>query len=210
MSVLHRRASTVTLTLLVATCAATSGCASRAAPFDKLDKAQLTIHKLQPPQPAPGPVPLPGGLAIPGLPPELQQMGQAWLDTLQQGGIPIPGLPGMGGPQTPAAPPPQLFRQQWQIARSAPVMDEDLRNELLDLFGDDDSFNDQRGNCFNPEMAFSFVDPQFPEPVDVVVSLACNQAVGYGFQWPHPSSGLTSDSSTKLSSVYQSNFPPGM
>jgi hypothetical protein len=91
-------------------------------------------------------------------------------------------------------------------------MDEKLREQLLDMFGSADSFNDQRGNCFYPGMAVSFQSPEFAEPVDVVISFSCNQAVGYGFQWPHPQSGLAQESHQTLTNIYQSQFgpvPPG-
>lgn len=173
----------------------------------------MTILKLQAPQ-AQTPQPQPGAFPqIPGIPPELQALGQQTLQALQQQGLLPPGLiPGM--PTAPTPPQPQLpmFRQQWAIADQRPVVDEKLRDQLLDLFGNADSFNDQRGNCFFPGMAVSFQSPDFAEPVDVVVSFSCNQAVGYGFQWPHPKSGLTTESHQALTNVYQQQWgpvPPG-
>ena len=197
---------------------ASTGCASRKAPFDALDKSTVTILRLQQapqqavPQPGAGGLPL-----IPGIPPELQAAGQQMLQQLQQQGILPPGLiPGLGGPTTTQPPQPQFQAYpndpQWVIADQRPVVDDKLRDELLDLFGDPDSFNDQRGQCWFPGMAVSFQSPQFPQPVDVVVSLSCNQAVGYGFTWPHKSSGFTQQSNAKLSQIYQSLFgpvPPG-
>jgi hypothetical protein len=164
------------------------------------------------PQPGAGGLPL-----IPGIPPELQAAGQQMLQQLQQQGILPPGLiPGLGGPTTTQPPQPQFQAYpndpQWVIADQRPVVDDKLRDELLDLFGDPDSFNDQRGQCWFPGMAVSFQSPQFPQPVDVVVSLSCNQAVGYGFTWPHKGSGFTQQSNAKLSQIYQSLFgpvPPG-
>ena len=70
----------VVLPLLVLVFA--SGCASRTAPFDKLDKASITILKLQ--AQAPGAAPTtPAGSLIPGLPPELQQLGIQVLQQMQ-------------------------------------------------------------------------------------------------------------------------------
>ena len=95
--------------LAFALLAAATGCASRAAPFDKLDQAQVTIMKVQqkPQTPAlPGGFTLPGGFALPGVPPELVNQT---LQQLQQSGLLPPGfqLPGMGGtqPGTPAMQP---------------------------------------------------------------------------------------------------------
>jgi hypothetical protein len=196
---------------------ASTGCASRAAPFNKLDDAQVTILKLQQPQAAPAPAPG-GGLAIPipGLTPEQQQQinqfGQAAVQQLQQMGVLPPNFQLPGQPGTPVQPPMPMFRNQYAIADQRPVADEDLKEKLLDLFGDEDNFNDQRGNCFVPGMAISFVSPEFPEPQDVVISLSCNQAVGYGFQWPHKSSGFTSETQQTLTQIYQNHFgpvPPG-
>jgi hypothetical protein len=210
--VARRLGTVVVLGFVTATAA---GCASRAAPFDKLDKAQVTIMRLQPKPQTTSPVPGVGGLQIPGLPPELQQMAQQTLDQLQQQGIIPPGLlpPGLGG--TPGQPPPPQLPPyprdpQWVIADQRPVVDPDLRDDLLDIFGDEDSFNANRGNCFYPAMAVSFQSPSVPEPVDVVVSFSCNQAVGYGFQWPHPQSGLAPKTSSKLAGIHQNIFgvPP--
>lgn len=196
-----------------------AGCASRAVPFDKLDDAQVTILKLQQPQAAAAPTPAPGGLpfSIPGLTPEQQQQinqfGEAAVQQLQQLGVLPPGfqLPGQPG-AAPTAPPKPMFRNQYEIADQRPVVDESLKEQLLDLFGGEDNFNAQRGNCFYPGMAVSFISPEQPEPVDVVVSLSCNQVVGYGFQWPHPNSGLTTETHATLTQVYQNHFgpvPPG-
>lgn len=214
----HRRklGATLFLTLVAAT---STGCANRAKPFDQMDKAQVTILKLQQAQAA-SPLPQPGigGLpTIPGLPPELQGAAQQTLEALQQQGLIPPGLiPGLGTPGQPAQPAVQMqpyqYDQQWAIADQRPVVDDKLKEELLDIFGDKDSFNDQRGTCWFPGMVVSFQGPQNPQPVDVAVSLSCNQAVGYGFQWPHAQSGLTPETHQKLTGIYQSMFgpvPPG-
>jgi hypothetical protein len=205
----------VTFAFIAAT---STGCAGRAAPFDKLDKAQVTILKLQaPPQATAMPTPAGGAPLIPGIPPELQGLAEQTLQQLQQQGLIPPGLiPGMPGamPGQPIAPQMPVYPNdpQWVIADQRPVVDDKLRDELLDIFGDKGAFNDQRGQCWFPGMAVSFQSPTQPQPVDVVISLSCNQAVGYGFQWPHPESGLTQDTHGKLSGIYQSMFgpvPPG-
>jgi hypothetical protein len=198
--------------------ATSSGCASRAAPFNKLDDASVTILKLQQPAAA-APTPTPGNplaIPIPGLTPEQQaqinQFGQAAVQQLQALGVLPPGFQLPGQTATPPAPAMPMFRNQYAIADQRQVADEDLKEQLLDLFGDEENFNDQRGNCFVPGMAVSFSSPEFPEPQDVVVSLSCNQAVGYGFQWPHKSSGFTPETHQTLTQVYQNHFgpvPPG-
>lgn len=203
------------ITVLLVVAATATGCATRKAPFDQLDQSTVTILRLQQ-APQQAQLPQPGGLPlIPGLPPELQKAGEQMLQQLQQQGLIPPGLiPGVGG--TPVQPqpqfPPYANDPQWVVADQRPVVDEKLKEDLLDTFGDPDSFNDQRGNCWFPGMAVSFQSPNFPQPVDVVVSLSCNQAVGYGFTWPHAASGLTPQTAGKLTGIYQSLFgplPPG-
>lgn len=198
--------------LLVVAATATTGCATRKAPFDQLDQSTVTILRLQQaPQQAQLPQPGGGLPLIPGLPPELQKAGEQMLQQLQQQGLIPPGLiPGVGGQPVQPQPqfPPYANDPQWVVADQRPVVDEKLKEDLLDTFGDPDSFNDQRGNCWFPGMAVSFQSPNFPQPVDVVVSLSCNQAVGYGFTWPHAASGLTPQTAGTLTGIYQSLFGP--
>jgi hypothetical protein len=197
-----------------------SACVSRAAPFDELDDAQLTVLKLQTQQVQPTPTATATAPAlIPGLPVELQQMGQQFLQGIQQmvppGLIPpglIPGLPATQPATKPVAPTQPLYKGQWVIAAQQPVADEQLKEDLLDIFGDPDSFQIDRGNCFYPGMSAVFSSPTRLEPVEVAVSLSCNQAAGYGFAWPHPASGFTPETAQKLTAIYQKLFgpvPPG-
>src|SRR5262245_4884422 len=88
------------------------GCAGRTAPFNEMDTASFTVYKLQgqetpPPAATPTPAtPAPGGIQIPGLPPELQQLGQQAGTALQQilpPGVLPPGL--IPGAQQPGAAP---------------------------------------------------------------------------------------------------------
>jgi hypothetical protein len=207
-----RWAGKAALAILITAPMAT-GCASRTAPFNDLDKAQVTIMKLQqyqppqqPAQPAQPAIP-----AIPGIPPELQQLGQQVLQQvgplLPPGVLPPGTIPGQQPAQPqPQAPPPRLYQNQWVIAQEVPLMDDAMREQLLDLFGDEGSFNAQRGNCFTPGMAVSFRSPTKPEPVDVVLSFSCNQAVGYGFTWPYNVAGFTPETHAALSDIYQRIF----
>jgi hypothetical protein len=202
------------LGLLVATPLAT-GCASRAAPFDELDQAQLTVLKLtaptavapMPTQPSIGGFPLP---PIPGLTPEQQQQLQTGAEQFQQQlQTLIPGLP----PLLPTQPGVQQPQQQQQLFNGfavqgqTPVMDESMKEEILDLLGDEESFNQNRGQCFTPGMAFVFSDPQRGN-VEVMISLSCNQAMGNGFMWPHPANGFTPETSQKLRRIYETFWGP--
>ncbi len=207
--------------VVLALAPAAAGCASRAVPFDALDKAQVTIYKIQPPQPV-SPVPGVGpGANNPlgailqqlGLPPETQQQAQDLLKQWQAMGIPVipglPGMPGMPGANPPPPAQPVLFRGQWQIVDQRPIMDEATREKLLDLFGSADSFNNRPAQCWTPGMAVSFVDPSKPEPVDVVISLDCNAANGFGFVWPHTGKyALEPKANQTLGQIYQSLFGP--
>ena len=95
-------APTGAVVLLALAAAATTGCATRKAPFNQLDQSTVTILRLQQ---APQSVPTPAGGTplIPGLPAELQGLAQQTLLQLQQQGIIPPGLiPGLGTPATPA------------------------------------------------------------------------------------------------------------
>ncbi len=202
------------------------GCAARVMPFDSLDKAQITIYKIQQPQPV-AVAALPSAAGNPlapllqqlGIPPEMQQQASELAKQWQQLGLPmVPGLPGLPGfpGATPAAggtaaptPPMPMFRNQWQIVDQRPVMDDPTRERLLNVFGKADSFSAQPAACWTPGLAISFVDPSKPEPVDVVISLSCGAANGFGFAWPHANMySLTPQASQALSQVYQSLFGP--
>lgn len=188
-----------------------AGCASRAVPFDQLDQAQITIYKIQ--QPAPPPPPVAAGVAanpcvLVPLPPELQAMCAEAAKTLP---TLLPGLlpPVPTAAPVPVAPPPQLLRGNWQIVDSRPVGDDATRQKLLDTFGKADSFTTRASQCFTPGMAVSFQSPEFLEPVDVVVSLSCGLANGFGFTWPHGNNySLQPESAQTLANIYQSLFGP--
>ena len=201
---------------LVALLPLLAGCATmRSAPFDQMDRAQMTVLRLSQPQAPASPMGGMGGL-IPGLPipPELQQMGQQVLTGVQNAlpsvmpGMPaIPGLPGMQNPQQPQLP---LFKG-YAIVTQAPVADAALRDELLDIFGHESNFTSQTQNCFVPGIGLVMQRPNAPE-VDLLVSLSCNQAKMDGARWPHPVNGFTPDTRNHLAAIYQKLWgpvPPG-
>jgi hypothetical protein len=198
----------VTFTLLLPLAV---GCAGRTAPFNEMDQAQITVLRLSPPPPAAPAAGQPGAL-IPGIPPELQQMGQQILQGAQQvlppGLIPPGLLPGQPAPQQP---PPPMWKG-YAITAQQPLTDDKLKNELLDIFGSEDSFSSQRGNCFMPGLGVSMARSNAP-PVDLLISLSCNQTQGDGFTWPYPGkAGFTTETHERLSKVYQALFgpvPPG-
>jgi hypothetical protein len=193
------------LVLLVAPVAA--GCAARTAPFDQMDRAQITVLRLSQ-APAPQPSALP---TIPGLPvpPELQQMGQAALGALQNA---LPGLiPGAvpGAQQQPQQQVP-LFKG-FGIVGQMPMMDPGMRDALLDIFGHESSFGGQAQPCFTPGMGVVITRPDGPE-VDLLISLSCNQAKMDGARWPYPVNGFTPETRDQLGKIYEKLFgpvPPG-
>jgi hypothetical protein len=210
------------LTLLVAPLA--TGCAARTAPFDQMDQAQITVLRLSAPPPPPQPVVggAPGGL-IPGLPipPELQQLGQQAAQAAQAAGIPVPPglIPGQQAtPMQPQQPPVELWNGLAVLAK-APVQNDDLKNQLLDVFGYEASFQDSAMQCNTvPGMGVAITRPN-GAPVDLLVSFSCTKAfAGQNFSWPYvkngiPKNGLTSESQGNLNKVYQALFgmpvPPG-
>lgn len=205
--------SRLLLTLMMLTCigALATGCGGRAAPFDKLDQAQVTIMRLQPKPQAPAVAPGLPGFQIPGFDPAI--VGQT-CEQLKAAGLPIPPgiIPGCGGPApAPGMPAAQPYPNDpnFVITDQRPIVDENQKETLLDLFGDDGAYNEQAGNCWFPGMVVSFQgSPEYPQPVDVAVSLSCNQVNGYGFQWPHVNRGLTAETHQTLTQIYQSLFGP--
>jgi hypothetical protein len=194
--------------LVFAIAPATVGCAARVAPFDQMDRAQITVLRLAqaPVNPTPQASPLPGLPGMPALPPQLQQMGQAALQTLQNA---VPGLipGGMAPQQQPQLP---MFKG-FGIIGSMPLNDPALRDQLLDIFGHESSFNSQAQPCFSPGMGIVLQAPNAPE-VDLLVSLSCNQAKMDGARWPHPVNGFTPETRDVLAKFYERLFgpvPPG-
>lgn len=207
------------LTHLVALCLAipAAGCASRVAPFDDLDQSSVTILKLQGQETAAAlPGVTPGGagmpiIPIPGLTPEQQAQIQAGLQSVIPGiQSVIPGLqiPGMTMPgQTPVQQQAPRFNN-FVILAQTPIADEDMKDELLDVFGSEESFNANRGPCFTPGMGVVFSDPKKGN-IELMVSFSCNRAAGgQSFRWPHANDGLAPEASAKLRQIYEQMYGP--
>jgi hypothetical protein len=194
-----------------------TGCA-RTAPFDQMDQAQITVMRLTNPPPPVQPTPVmgqPGFAGLP-LPPELQAGATAVLQGAQAAGLPIPPglIPGQTQPTQPQPAPQTPLWNGLAIGAQMPVSNEDMKNDLLDVFGKEGSFQDGAPvQCpTTPGMGISMVRPGQPT-VDLLVSFSCNKAYGVGFAWPYKKDTLTSESSQKLSQIYQALFgvavPPG-
>lgn len=204
-----------TLVFAVASTACSKG---PAAPFDTLPDAQVTAFKLQnyePPAPAPGqPAAQPGTLA---LPPELQALVQAGAQGLQQvipPGLIPPGLiPGLGGPTPAPAPQNQdtaprfpMQAPNFRILGQAQVADPELREELAEIFGDEDNFHNQHSSCMYAEMGLAWGGAPGANN-ELLISFSCNQVQARGFMWPHGAVGMKKDTVGKLSELVSKIFP---
>jgi len=202
------RAGTITSLLLLGTLSL--GCATTAPPFDTMKNSNVTAFRLQnyePPPPAPTAVPAAPG-QIPGVPPEIQAWVQQGAQALQQllpPGLQLPGAPPAVAP-TPQPDAPRFHG--FRILGQTQLMDPELKEELGELFGDEDSFTNQHAACGYSEMGLSF-SPQAGVQNDMLISFSCNQVIARTFAWPHPSSGMTPDTVKKLTEAVQKIFPPG-
>lgn len=200
------------ISLLCLVAVGASACASTpAAPFDTLKNANVVAYRLQnyePPAPQAGVAP---GM-IPGLPPQILQWAQQAAPALQQmipPGLIPPGLiPGLQtGGVAPAQDAPRFHG--FRILEQAPVVDGKLREQLGELLGDEDSFQSQHANCLYAEMGLSFSTNPGAPPNDVLISFSCNQMQGHNFIWPHPTTGMTSETVKTFSEVVARLFPVG-
>ena len=196
------------------------GCAGTpAAPFDTLKTSNLTAFRLQnyePPAATPtaaAPGAAPGALTIPGLPPEIQTWVQQGAQGLQA--LLPPGLlpPGVGAPAAaPAAAEVPRFHG-FRILGQTQVMDADLKERLGKLLGDPDSFDNKNARCapgvIYAEMGMSFTQGPGAPVNDILVSFSCSQVVSRSFAWPHPATGMTSDTVKSLTEAVQKLWPQG-
>lgn len=188
------------------------GCAGNpASPFDEMKNAPITVYRLQNYEPPPEPqaaVPTIPGM-IPGMPPEIQQWIQAGASMLPPGLLPpglLPGQPPASPQQAPTDATPRFYG--FRILGQAPVTNEKLRNELVDLFGFEKNFDNSFSPCMYAEFGVSFARVGQP-PADILVSLSCDQVQAQNFQWPHQKRGLTPEAVQKLVRTSQSVFVGG-
>ena len=198
------------------TVATVSGCAGTpAAPFDQLKTANLTAYRLQHATPTgalPGAAATPGaapGLAIPGLPPEMNswiQQGAAGLSAV------LPGLLPGAAAALPAADTSPRFHD-FRILSQTQVLDPELKETLGKLLGDKDSFDNAQARCapnvFDADLGMSFTSGTGGPPNDLLISFQCNQIVSRRFAWPHPATGMTLDTVKKIAEIALKIFPQG-
>jgi hypothetical protein len=182
-----------------------TGCASSLTPpFDKMKDSQMTVYRLQnfePPAQAAGAAPGATGLQ---LPPQIQQWITAGASLLPPGLLP-PGLVPGTAPQAPAAPEAQRFHG-FRILDYRQVTDTATKGDIVDLFGHASSFQGTASSCMYAEFGYAIAQPDAPIPADILVSLSCEQVQAYNFAWPYPQTGITPDSSKKLSTIAQKAF----
>ena len=195
------------LAVTLAVCTVALGCVGRTAPFNELDAAPMTVMRL-----GPAPAPTAQLPTLPGLPgtAELQALGQQALQGLQQvlpGVIPPGMIPGQPMPAQPAAQA-ALYKGYAVVGQPVSLVEKELRDEILDLFGREDSFTVQRPSCFTPGLAVTIARPSAPA-VELLISLSCNQTATDGFAWPFPNKvGFTTDAHNRLQKLYERLFGP--
>lgn len=205
-----------TLLSAAAALAVLAGCASSPAPpFDSLQNAQtvwaLRLQNYEPPQQAQATTP--GAAAVPGLPPQIQQWLQQGAQALPQlipPGLLPPGLiPGVGTPTAPAptAQPDVKRFQGFRVLSETQVIDEDLREQLAELLGDEDSFQAENAGCQFSEMGLAWQSGGISN--ELLISFSCNQVIARTFAWPHPYTGMKPKTVKELSEIVQKLWPPG-
>lgn len=213
------------LALCLGAAALSMGCAGKpAAPFDALKTSNLTAFRLQNNDPAPviatAPAATPGAApVIPGLDPNLQNSitaGVAALQKLIPPGLQIPGLALPGAAAVPGVTPvadttPRF--QSFRILAQQQVLDADLKESLGKLLGDPDNFDNTLGRCapnvVYPEFGLSFATAPGAQSSDLLISMGCNQVVSRTFSWPHPATGMKTDTVADLSEIFTKIFPQG-
>ena len=189
------------------------GCASSpVSPFDQVEKSNLLVFRLQNYEPpAPAPAPTLGQQAAPilqGLPPEIQTWIQQGAQGLQQ--LIPPGLLGNLAPGAAAPPAPDAPRfYGFRILGQTQVADPDLKKQIGTLFGTKDNFEAPKTSCLYPELGFSFGPGPGSPSNDFLVSFSCNQVQSRSFAWPHPYTGMTSNTVSDLTQIVKKLWPGG-
>jgi hypothetical protein len=155
------------------------------------------------------------GIAIPGLPPEITQWAQQALPGLQQllppgllpPGMQLPGAPAAAAPPPPDAPRFPMNQPNFRILGQAQIIDPDLKEELANVLGDEDSFQADHANCMYAEMGISFQSGGALN--DMLISFSCNSVEARSFAWPHPYRGLKPSTVEQLAGLVQKIWPQG-
>jgi hypothetical protein len=192
---------------VIAFIAVASGCAGNpVAPFDGFKTVPVTAYRLQNFEPTPQAAATPAAPnLLPGLPAEIQKWVQAGASALPPGLLPPGLIPGLATQAAPVVDTTPRFHGFRVIGAPANVVDDKLRQELINIFGYEKEFGSAHSNCNYSEFGFSFARASQP-PADVLVSFSCNQVQAQNFIWPHKYTGLTQDSSNRIVKVAQALF----
>jgi hypothetical protein len=182
-----------------------AGCASVTAPFDKMRDAPMTVLRLQNFEPASQAQTqtASSGLQSLSLPPQISQWITAGASMLPPGLLPPGLLPGAIGSSPPAADSPRFHG--FRILEGQPVTDSGVRGDIVDLFGHGSNFQDTTSNCMFAEFGFAIAQANVA-PVEVLVSLSCEQVQPFNVTWPYSRTGLSPAAAQKVVSIAQRVF----
>jgi hypothetical protein len=86
------------------------------------------------------------------------------------------------------------------------VADDKTKDDILNTFGHDSNFGDNRAGCMYAEVGFSLQQRAAP-PADILVSLSCGQVQAFQFAWPYGlKTGLTPDTTKKIVDIVRRTF----
>ena len=199
------------------------GCkGSPAAPFNTLQDSQITVFRLQnyqepvaattttQPTATTQPSLIPG---LPGLPipPEFQpqvQQAQTMICQMLPPGTPGCTATGQTTPQPAVAQNAPMF-EGFRIIGQAQVMDPDLRESIIDIFGYSNNFDSSKSACMFPEFGMSFGGGGTQPSANLLISYSCNQVQARNFNWPHPDNGMKEKTVKNLNEIVRSLFGGG-
>jgi hypothetical protein len=180
-----------------------TGCASALSPpFNGMKDQAMTVYRLQNVEPAPAAP----SAAAPQLPAVVQQWITAGASLLPPGLLPPGLLPGSAPPPPSAADAPRFHN--FRVIAYQQVNDPGVKADILDTFGHGSNFQNLTQTCtpsLLPEFGFALAQPNAP-PVDILVSLSCQQVQSFNVNWPYPQTGLTPNAETKIVSIAKRVF----
>ena len=190
-----------------------TGCSTTLAQPFEANKAQpITVYRLQNYEPQPAAAG--ATTAAAGIPPQIQQWLTAGAQMLPPGLLPPGLLPG-GTPAAAATTDAPRF-QNFRILGSASVSDKTQHDDILSVFGNASNFDQPRQSCMFAEFGFRIGYGPAPgtttpagaaPPLDILVSLSCDQVQMPGYSWPYGAkNGLTADSTKKIVAIVQKAF----
>ncbi|MDB4945456.1 MAG: hypothetical protein JWP97_4990 [Labilithrix sp.] len=190
-----------------------TGCSSTLSQPFEANKAQpITVYRLQNYEPPAAAAASGPGMAA-ALPPQIQQWLSAGAQMLPPGLLPPGLLP--GGTPAPAATDAPRF-QNFRVLGSASITDKTQHDDVMNLFGKEASFEAPHQSCMFAEFGFRIGYSPAPgtttpaggaPPLDILVSLSCDQVAMPGYSWPYGAkNGLTTDSTKKIVALVQKAF----